>query len=70
MRSFAILVIPFVLACQTLSSARADAAEGTQKLAEDAYLYGLQQVIFYETRFNYTRMKAALSTRASIAGTW
>ncbi|WP_458190358.1 DUF1254 domain-containing protein [Haladaptatus sp. NG-WS-4] len=24
-------------------------------LAEDAYLYGLQQVIFYETRFNYTQ---------------
>lgn len=55
MRSFAILVIPFVLACQTLSSAPADSAESTQKLAEDAYLYGLQQVIFYETRFNYTQ---------------
>ncbi|WP_458190646.1 DUF1254 domain-containing protein [Haladaptatus sp. NG-WS-4] len=24
-------------------------------IAEDAYLYGLQQVIFYETRFNYTQ---------------
>ncbi|WP_217493378.1 DUF1254 domain-containing protein [Haladaptatus sp. W1] len=26
-------------------------------IAEDAYFYGLQQVIFYETRFNYTQKK-------------
>ncbi|MFC7226468.1 DUF1254 domain-containing protein [Salinirubellus salinus] len=26
-----------------------------ESLAEDAYLYGLQQVIFYETRYNYTQ---------------
>ncbi len=26
-------------------------------IAEDAYRYGLQQVIFYETRFNYTQKK-------------
>ena len=26
-----------------------------QELAQEAYLYGLQQVIFYETRFNYTQ---------------
>ncbi|WP_433633981.1 DUF1254 domain-containing protein [Halomicrococcus sp. NG-SE-24] len=26
-------------------------------IAEDAYLYGLQQAVFYETRFNYTQKK-------------
>ncbi|SEP12912.1 Uncharacterized conserved protein [Halogranum amylolyticum] len=26
-----------------------------ESIAEDAYLYGLQQVIFYETRFNFTQ---------------
>ena len=26
-----------------------------ESLAEDAYLYGLQQVVFYETRYNYTQ---------------
>ncbi len=30
-------------------------AEEIEQLAEDAYLYGLQQVIFYQTRFNYTQ---------------
>lgn len=28
-----------------------------QSIAEDAYLYGLQQVVFYETRFNYTQKR-------------
>jgi hypothetical protein len=30
-------------------------ADGVEAIAEDAYLYGLQQVIFYETRYNYTQ---------------
>lgn len=29
--------------------------EDTRQLAEDAYAYGLQQVIFYQTRYNYTQ---------------
>jgi hypothetical protein len=30
----------------------------TRQLAEDAYVYGLQQVIFYQTRYNYTQNEA------------
>ncbi len=39
-------------------SGSAPEASGTIEaavIAEDAYLYGLQQVIFYETRYNYTQ---------------
>jgi hypothetical protein len=29
--------------------------EVSRQLAQDAYVYGLQQVIFYQTRYNYTQ---------------
>ncbi|KAB1185393.1 MULTISPECIES: DUF1254 domain-containing protein [Haloferax] len=35
--------------------AMTNVAPDVESIAEDAYLYGLQQVIFYETRFNYTQ---------------
>lgn len=41
-------------------SGSAPEASGTIEaavIAEDAYLYGLQQVIFYETRYNYTQVE-------------
>ncbi|WP_458191043.1 hypothetical protein [Haladaptatus sp. NG-WS-4] len=44
-------------ACQPRNEMFADDGTDTRvaSIAEDAYLYGLQQVIFYETRFNYTQ---------------
>jgi hypothetical protein len=30
-----------------------------QALAEEAYIYGLQQVVFYETRYGYTQLESA-----------
>jgi len=53
----------FLCALMAGSAASARAADVShdkiQKLAEDAYLYGLQQVIFYETRFNYTQNRGS-----------
>jgi hypothetical protein len=36
-------------------SQKSDTDSSVASIAEDAYLYGLQQVIFYVTRFNYTQ---------------
>ena len=30
-----------------------------QQIAEEAYIYGLQQALFYETRFTFTQLEAA-----------
>ncbi|MCQ1536386.1 DUF1254 domain-containing protein [Methanosarcina sp. KYL-1] len=37
------------------SAPEASSTTGAAEIAEEAYLYGLQQVIFYETRYNYTQ---------------
>ncbi|WP_458190360.1 hypothetical protein [Haladaptatus sp. NG-WS-4] len=37
--------------------AQTDYNSKLESLAEDAYLYGLQQVVFYVTRFNYTQKR-------------
>lgn len=34
-------------------------AHEAKQIAEDAYIYGLQQVVFYETRFVFTQLEAA-----------
>ena len=37
------------------ASASKASVNDVRQLAEDAYAYGLQQVIFYQTRYNYTQ---------------
>nr|WP_233710826.1 DUF1254 domain-containing protein [Natronococcus pandeyae] len=39
----------------TEGSQESDTDSSVVSIAEDAYLYGLQQVIYYVTRFNYTQ---------------
>jgi len=55
----AIALVPISLsASEAVASAKPDAAE-TQEIAENAYLYGLQQVIFYGQRWISTQNDSA-----------
>ncbi len=59
-RSIRMRLLSAALLCAfaPLAVSGADPDEQT-RIANDAYLYGLQQVIFYETRFNYTQNKGS-----------
>ena len=48
-------LIALTLTAGTSAQAGQLKAEDVSQLAEDAYVYSLQQVIFYRTRYNYTQ---------------
>jgi len=54
--TLSLVLILGLFACETKNEQKIDlTAADIEQLAQDAYLYGLQQVIYYGTRFNYTQ---------------
>ncbi|MFH1595440.1 MAG: DUF1254 domain-containing protein [Pseudomonadota bacterium] len=52
----------FTFGVQTVVAARIEKDFPTgkiQAIAQEAYIYGLQQVVFYETRYGYTQLESA-----------